>query len=271
MCTFCDQGLDASKITTFSVERLAEEIMYVGTKLSKIKNKTKRIAVFDSNWGIFEKDVQLADHILKVMEKYDWPQDIACLTPKTNWNNLLEINDILKNRVSASLSMQSLKIETLTDIKRKNWTKKEYIEFCKELRIRKKPARSEMIIPLPSETEKSYFEGIKFLMDNNVQTRTYSLMMLCGAELGRDKAIKQFNMKSKYRILPKQFGEYCGEKVFEIEKICIGTDTMNYQSYMKCRNYSFIIQLLGHQAFTPIYKLTQKLGCHLLTFGFLFY
>ena len=260
LCTFCDQGLDASKITTFSVERLAEEIMYVGTKLSKIKNKTNRIAVFDSNWGIFEKDVQLADHILKVMEKYDWPQDIACLTPKTNWNNLLKINDILKNRVSASLSMQSLKTETLTDIKRKNWTKKEYIEFCKELRIRKKPARSEMIIPLPSETEKSYFEGVKFLMDNNVHTRTYTLMMLCGAELGRDKAIKQFNMKSKYRILPKQFGEYCGEKVFEIEKICIGTDAMNYQSYMKCRNYSFILQLLGHQAFTPIYKLTQKLG-----------
>ena len=39
LCTFCDQGLDQTKITTFSVDRLAEEIMYVGTKLSKIKNK----------------------------------------------------------------------------------------------------------------------------------------------------------------------------------------------------------------------------------------
>ena len=85
-------------------------------------NKTKRIGVFDSNWGIFEKDVQLAEHILKVMEKYDWPQDIACLTPKTNWNNLLKINDILKNRVDLGLSMQSLKVETLTDASDPSWS-----------------------------------------------------------------------------------------------------------------------------------------------------
>ena len=260
LCTFCDQGLDQTKITTFSVDRLAEEIMYVGTKLSKIKNRTNRIAIFDSNWGIFEKDVKLAYHILKVIEKYDWPEDIECLVPKSNWKNILKINDILKNRVACGLSMQSLQVETLTDIKRKNWTTDQYIEFVKELRAREKPTCSEMIIPLPSETEQSYFEGVKFLMDNDVQTRTYTLMMLCGAELGRDKAIEQFNMKSKYRILPKQFGEYCGEKIFEIERICVSTNTMNYESYLNCRNYSFIVKLLGHPAFEPVYKLTQKLG-----------
>ena len=113
LCTFCDQGLDQTKITTFSVERLAEEMWYVGKKLSAIKKVTKTIFIFDANWGIFEKDVDLSHEILKVMEKYDWPQYIECLTPKSNWNNLLKINDILKNRVQLSLSMQSLKIETL--------------------------------------------------------------------------------------------------------------------------------------------------------------
>ena len=36
LCTFCDQGLDESKITTFSTKRLAEEMEYVGKK--NIKN-----------------------------------------------------------------------------------------------------------------------------------------------------------------------------------------------------------------------------------------
>ena len=67
-------------------------------------------------------------------------------------------------------------------------------------------------------------------------------------------------MKVKYRILPKQFGEYDGEKVFEIEKVCVGTKSMNYQSYLNCRNYSFIVKLLGQPVFSPIYKLTQKIG-----------
>ena len=81
-CTFCDQGLDQSKITTFSVKRLAEEMWYVGEKMSKFKKGTKTIFIFDANWGIFEKDVDLSYEILKVMNKYDWPQYIECLTPK---------------------------------------------------------------------------------------------------------------------------------------------------------------------------------------------
>ena len=93
---FCDQGMDKSKIAAFSVRRLAEEMEYVGDKISKIPGGTKSISMFDSNWGIFQKDVDLANKILKVMDKYDWPQYIECLTPKSNWQNILKINDILK-------------------------------------------------------------------------------------------------------------------------------------------------------------------------------
>ncbi len=260
LCAFCDQGLDKTKITAFSAKRISEEITYVSKRLNKIKNSTKTISMFDSNWGIFEKDLTLADKILKIMNKYDYPKYIECLTPKSNWNNLIKINDKLKNRVALNLSMQSLKIETLTDIKRRNWTKEQYIEFLKLVRERGKDASSEMIIPLPSETEESYFDGVKFLMDNEVQTRTYTLMMLCGAELGRDKAIKDFGMKSKWRILPKQFGEYRGTKILEIEQICVGTNSMSYKEYLNCRNYSFIVKLMGHSVLKPIKKLTDKLG-----------
>jgi len=93
-----------------------------------------------------------------------------------------------------------------------------------------------------------------------VRASTFTLMMLCGADLGRDKAIRDYGMKSKYRLLPKQFGDYQGTKVFEVEKICVGTNTMSFESYMKCRNYNFILQLLNHVLFRPIYKLTQKIG-----------
>ena len=257
-CSFCDQGLDQTKITTFSTQRLAEEMMYVGEKISKLKNGSKGISIHDSNWGIFEKDVKLANHILKVIEKYDWPQTIACLTPKTNWNNLIKINDILKNRIQLSLSMQSVKIETLKEVKRTNWTKEQYIEFIKEVKKRGKPNVSEMIIPLPHETEESFYQGSKFLMDNGVQSETYTLMMLVGTEYGRDNGIKKFNLKSKFRILAKQFGEYRGEKILEIEKICVGTNSMSFQSFLNCRNYSFILKLLSMPVLSPLNTLLER-------------
>jgi len=117
-----------------------------------------------------------------------------------------------------------------------------------------------MIIPLPNETEESYFKGVKFFMDNHVQTRTWTLMQLVGTELGRDFGIKKYGLKSKYRILPKEFGVYQSKKIFEIEKICVATNTMNFQNYLNCRNYSFILKLLGHTIFRPVYELTQKFG-----------
>ncbi len=259
LCTFCDQGLDATKITTFSVERIAQEIEYVAKKLDGVKG-TKSIFMFDSNWGIFEKDVRLSDEILKIMNKYDYPKYIECLTPKSNWDNIIKINDKLKNRVALGLSMQSMNLETLDGIKRRNWTREQYLEFLAKLKKRGKSSFSEMIIPLPNETEKTYFDGVKFLMDNGVQTRTYTLMMLYGAELGRDKAIKEYELKGKWRILPKQFGEYRDKKILEIEQICVGTKTMSYKEYLNCRNYSFIAKLMGHHFLQPIIKLTRKIG-----------
>ncbi len=258
-CTFCDQGLDGSKIASHSNLRMYEELMYVGEKVYKIKNGFKHIEFFDSNWGMFNKDLEFADDILKVMEKYDWPEYIAAVAPKSNRDNILKINDILKNRVRFGLSMQSLNVETLTDIKRRNWTTQEYIDFLNELKKRGKTASSEMIIPLPGETVESYFEGQKFLMNNNVAPDTYTLMMLCGAELGRDRAIKKYKMKSKFRLLPKGFGQYRGKSLLEIEQICCETNTMNFEGYLKCRNYSLLVRLLNHKLFEPIYKLTEKL------------
>ena len=64
----------------------------------------------------------------------------------------------------------------------------------------------------PRETKQTYYDGVKFLLDNHIQPGTYTLMMLCGAELGKDAAIEKYKMKGKWRILPKQFGRYNGNK-----------------------------------------------------------
>ena len=260
LCTFCDQGIDESKITAFSTKRIADEIMYVGEKVALIKDGIKTINMFDSNWGLYQKDVDLADHIAKIMDKYDWPKFIYCSTPKSKRENLIKIDDKVKNRVGIGLPMQSMDANVLNKVKRENLALQHQVDHIKAIEKRGKTANTDLIIPLPGETEKSYFEGLKFLMDNGVWTNTWTLMMLCGAELGRDEAIKKYDMKSKFRILPKAFGEYRGVKVFEVEQVCVSTNTMSFESYLKCRNHSFVVKLLAQQIFSPVQKLAKKLG-----------
>jgi radical SAM superfamily enzyme YgiQ (UPF0313 family) len=259
LCAFCDQGLDASKIAAFSSERLTEELLYVAKKIANKPNATKAISIFDSNWGMYKKDVELADNIREIMDEYNWPQYIECLTPKSNRENILEINDKLKNRVALQLSMQSMNLDVLETVKRKNWTTDEYIDFINQIKKRGKASTSEMIIPLPGESIDTYFEGVKFLMDRGIQPETYTLMLLVGAEFGRDESINKHNMKSKYRILPKQFGQYDCKTILEIEKVCIGTNSMSEEEYLKCRNFGFLNRVLSQPIFSNIYKLSKKL------------
>ena len=111
-------------------------MLYVAKKIANKKNFTQAISIFDSNWGMYEKDVELADGILKIMNEYDWPKYIECLTPKSNRENILKINDKLKNRVALQLSMQSMNLDVLETVKRKNWTTDQYIDFINEIKKR---------------------------------------------------------------------------------------------------------------------------------------
>ena len=50
------------------------------------------------------------------------------------------------------------------------------------------------------------------------------------------------------------------QPTFEIEKVCVATETMSFQSYLNCRRYSFVVHLIGHAVFSPVFKLTKKIG-----------
>ena len=47
-----------TKIVSFSTKRMTEELDYVCEKVSKLSG-TKTIAFHDSNWGMYQKDVDL--------------------------------------------------------------------------------------------------------------------------------------------------------------------------------------------------------------------
>ena len=117
------------------------------------------------------------------------------------------------------------------------------MEFFKEIEVRGKPAVCELIIPLPGESEQTYHDSVGILADNGVSLGTYTLVMLSGNELGRRESGEKFGLKTKYRVLPRQIGEYRGENFFEVEEVCIETNTMPYEAYNRKRVFN---SYLGH-------------------------
>ena len=50
-CTFCDQGIDTTKMVSFSTKRMEAELSYVCERVTKFKGSNS-IAFHDANWGI---------------------------------------------------------------------------------------------------------------------------------------------------------------------------------------------------------------------------
>ena len=250
LCTFCDTGLDRNKIVSFGTKRMVEELNYVSERVTKFSGN-KSIAFFDSNWGMYEKDVVLSDHILKLINEKDWPSSIEITTAKNRKQQVLDIDEKLKNRVHITLSQQSMNRDTLKLIKRDNMTNDQYIKFMKELENRGKNSICELIIPLPNESKQTYLDNVRLLMEYRVNVATYTLMLLCGAELGREDEIEKYKMKYKWRIIPRDFGTYRSKKIIEPERVCVETNTMPYKDFIECRKFSLLIEFYSYAIFHP--------------------
>jgi hypothetical protein len=109
-------------------------------------------------------------------------------------------------------------------------------------------SRSEIILGLPGESLKSHFQTINTVIDASFNhVNTYQLMMLPGTEIDSPATRDQFEMKTRFRILPRCFGYYdvLGKQIIaaEIEEVCISTNTLSFEDYVKCRKMHLLIHI----------------------------
>lgn len=267
-CTFCKASHSwYSPIAKFSTERIKNELDYIAQKMQPYPNTL--LIIYDTNFGILPRDEEIARHISSLKNKFGWPNAFIVTTSKTNYERILRISSILQNKTFITGSLQSTNLETLKAIKRQNVSLEKYLEFGRKIKKLGMPFCAELIIPLPEEKKSSFFEGIKILLDAGVdQIVPYTAMMLKGTPLASKECRKKYAMKTKYRLVPRQFGAYAGQRCFETEEVCIETNTMSFEEYLECRGFGFISALLSHNQFDIIHRHLKELK--ISTYDYLF-
>lgn len=262
-CAYCHTGQQKPKVISFfSVKRIKDELKYIRQKVANISG-SRTLAIFDTNWSMYEQSYEIATHLVFLMEKYNWPKSIESSTGKERHDRSLKIMKLTQNRFRINLSQQSLNLETLKVIQRTNISREKYIELLNELKMAGQTPLCELIIPMPEETKESYLEGQEFLIDAGINTSTYTLMMLKGTLLSSEDVREKYKMKTKYRLIPKQFGEYIGKKCFEIEEVCVETNTMSFKEYLECRGFSYIVAIFSSINFDIINRHLKELNIRL--------
>ncbi len=262
-CTFCVQGLNwYTKVHNFSLERMKEEIEYIARKNKAISPQMGTLRIADSNYGMFERDVEISGWIGEMQKRYGYPTFIDATTGKNRPDRIIRSVEKVSGALVVYQAVQSLNDDVLRNIKRANIKLDTYEEVMIHIRGRGLRSNSDLIVGLPGETLQSHVHAIRSLIDAGTnQMHNLQLVLLKGSELEMVKSRQEFRFETRFRVLPKNFGVYGNAKVLDIEEIVIATDTMSFDDYIETRKCHLVSSVFWNDSwFEDAVSFAQKFG-----------
>ncbi len=259
-CAFCDWGYLKSKIRQFPMQRVLNDLKWMAD------NKIEYCYCADSNFGIFERDSQIIDYVIKLYKENGYPQKFRVNYMKNSDDKVFEINHKLYEAgmsKGVTLSFQSMCDETLKIIGRKNISTEYFRELLMKYKKTGLSAYTELILGLPGETYESFKDGIEKLLEAG----QHSSIFIYNCELLLNSRIGQPDFCDKYEIetarIPFNQDHFApvSESVQEYSNIVISTSSMKRSDWIRSATLSVFIQAfhcLGLLQCAAIYLYYEK-------------
>jgi hypothetical protein len=262
-CSFCVQGTSYyTKVNYFDQDRLREEIEYIARINHERSPHMGTLRIADPNYGMYERDVEISGYIGEMQKKYGWPTFIDATTGKNRPERIIESMEKVNGALVLYQAVQSLDDEVLRNIERSNIKLDAYEKIQVHIRSRGLRSMSDLILGLPGESLQSHLKGLHQLIDAGTnQAHCFQSMMLKGANLEMIETRNKFQFDTRFRVLPKNYGVYDGERVFDIEEIVVATDTLPFEDYVTCRKNHFTFSVYWNDSwFTDVVEYAQRFG-----------
>lgn len=258
-CTFCTLAVSTgSKLKTFSMDRVLAEIDYISER-----TKSDYLITTDANFGILDRDTDIAEHFYKVHKKHNFPGHLCIVWNKTRPDRVMRAARAFRGLAAVGASMQSMQPEVLEVIKRKNLPIEVARDMSRELQTDNVGFFSELIAGLPKQTFDGHLNDNKVLMDLNANTYNYNLRLLFGTEMNTDESRGKYVGKSGWRLTSDAFGIYEGTPVFEGEEVVLATPTMSEEEVHDLRLIHFLLMYMwGKGFFLDYLQLFRSFGLH---------
>ena len=158
-CNFCHESDDYfAKVKFLETQYVLDDIEYIAKKMQETKN-VAYLFIADSNFGMHTRDKIISEKLLEVQKKYGWPQDVNLTIGKNE--RIIQTTSMLKDMFEFTMSVQSMNQKVLDATGRTNLPKATYKKMSDTLRKSGRSTLAETICPLPEETLKSFFEGMR--------------------------------------------------------------------------------------------------------------
>tara|TARA_Y100000590_G_scaffold459455_1_gene616582 strand:- start:9348 stop:11381 length:2034 start_codon:yes stop_codon:yes gene_type:complete len=240
-CSFCTDGKDSVNVVNrFSIERVNSDLQYIAEHVPKT---THSLHISDLNFGMYPRDIDICDTLAGIQQKYEYPHFIKCTTGKNQKDKIIKAIKKLNNTLRITMSVQSLDPNVLENVRRSNISTEHMLQLYPAIKEANLETTSEVILGLPGDSYKGHLETLRHLIRAKMdEVLVHTCIMFNGSELGTPKEREKWKLKTKYRVIPKDFALLSnGRKVVETEEIVIATDKMTFEEYVELRILAFVI------------------------------
>jgi radical SAM superfamily enzyme YgiQ (UPF0313 family) len=245
-CTFCVDGTDLVKqVNQFSIQRVRDDINYIATHVPK---NVHSLHISDLNFGMLPRDLDICKFIAEVKNKTGYPLNVLATTGKNSKEKIISAIKVLDGALRFIMSVQSMDQEVLKNIRRDNISVDHMLALGPTIKEAKLDTASEVILGLPGETYDSHIQTLRDLIRANLDTiQIYTCMILPGSELYTPQERKKWGLKTKFRVLPRDFTKLeNGKKVIEIEECVVASNSLTFDEYVKLRILAFSVGMTSN-------------------------
>lgn len=261
LCNFCNAGdVYFNKVNKFSLNYVGEELKYIALRIAA--SGVTNLTLADNNFGMFARDVEVAHLIQEVQQNFKWPLQMTAWTGKNSKDRVVAATEVLGSSLSINMAVQSMDEEVLANIKRDNISLDAYKGINEVLTRQGRSQEAEIIVPLPGETLASYMRGLEDLMAAKTKKITsYTLQLLYGTDYKDKSYQRQYGYEPKSRVVPLDFGEYEGRKVFDVEQVAVSSRAMSFEDYLQIRSLALMTELMYNMyIFYELVKFLEENG-----------
>lgn len=202
-CTYCTWGnLASHRMRLKPAEQVAAEIEWMGT------HRINYVAMADSNFGIMERDVEIAQQLAACRKKYGFPNFVSVSWAKHAPERVIAIGKLLKEAgigFRVTLSLQSLDGEVIKEVKRSNYSNEEFSRIKADYHRNHFYSYTELILGLPKETRRSYLSGLEQSLSQSVfeQLYVYPLFLFPNTSIGSPESRERNGLATS--IIPNRY------------------------------------------------------------------
>jgi radical SAM superfamily enzyme YgiQ (UPF0313 family) len=244
-CSFCNSAVASnSKISRHSFDNLKADLVYIAKRV----RKQVALTFADDNFGMYPADEEVADFIGWLQENHGWPDYIRTTTGKNQAERIIRVMRKIRAALPMTAAVQSMNPVVLQNIQRSNIKLETYTQIQAEVRSQGMQSYGEMILCLPGETKSSFLNGIRALMNAGVsRVSAHQLMLLHGAPLSNPDSRQRFGLKTMFRVVARDIGNYTGEPVIETEEMVVSTPTFSFEEYLEVRVFHLLLTIFYYE------------------------